>query len=72
MKGGECMKYCPIDYYRSVKIEESSEDGLTFKVSVDIELDIELFNYKTKEEIVDMIERAITKHMKEVITCPNY
>ena len=58
------MKYSPIDYYRSVKIEESSEDGLTFKVSVDVEL----FNYKTKEEIADMIERTITKHMKEVIT----
>ena len=56
------MKYCPIDYYRSVKIEESSEDGLTFKVSVDVEL----FTYKTKEEIADMIEKAITKHMKEV------
>lgn len=68
MKGGERMKYCPIDYYRSVKIKESSEDGLTFKVSVDVEL----FNYKTKEEIADMIERAITKHMKEVITWPNY
>lgn len=68
MKGGECMKYCPIDYYRSVKIEESSEDGLTFKVSVDIEI----FNYKTKEEIADMIERAITKHMKEVIAWPKY
>ena len=62
------MKYSPIDYYRSVKIEESSEDGLTFKVSVDVEL----FNYKTKEEIADMIERAITKHMKEVKTWPKY
>ena len=56
------MKYCPIDYYRSVKIVESSEDGKSFKVSVDVEL----FTYKTKEEIADMIEKAITKHMKEV------
>ena len=56
------MKYCPIDYYRSVKIEESSKDGMSFKVSVDVEL----FTYKTKEEIADMIEKAITKHMKEV------
>lgn len=56
------MKYCPIDYYRSVKIEETSEDGISFKVSVDVEL----FTYKTKEEIADMIEKAITKHMKEV------
>lgn len=54
------MKYCPIDYYRSVKIVESSEDGQTFKVSVDVKL----FNYKTKEEIAEMIERAITKHLK--------
>ena len=56
------MKYCPIDYYRSVKIEKSSDDGMSFKVSVDVEL----FTYKTKEEIADMIEKAITKHMKEV------
>ena len=62
------MKYSSIDFYRSVKIEESSEDGLTFKISIDVEL----FNYKTKEEIADMIERVITKHMKEVITWPNY
>ena len=62
------MKYSPIDYYRSVKIEESSEDGISFKVSVDVEL----FTYKTKEEIADMIEKAITKHMKEVKTWPNY
>ena len=51
------MKYSPIDYYRSVRIEETSEG---FKVSVDINL----FNYKTKEEIADMIYKAITKHFK--------
>lgn len=51
------MKYSSIDYYRSVRIEESPEG---FKISVDIEL----FTYKTKEEIADMIYKAITKHLK--------
>lgn len=59
---GDYMKYSPIDYYRSVKIEESSEDDTTFKVSVDVEL----FNYKTEEEIADMIYKAIEKHLKGV------
>lgn len=57
------MKYSPIDYYRSVRIEESSEgDTTTFKVIVDAEL----FGYKTEEEIADMIYRTIQNALKGV------